>query len=198
MKIAVITDIHGNIDALNKALELIDTLDVDRIICLGDIIGKGTDDISCLNAIINRGIETVSGNWEAYINRGIENFMMDIKDFDSLSVTKDSLTSDQLNWIQNLPFELVVETSGKRILFMHYIIKDLNDSYPYYSLKTLENGDFQRLIKDYDYDYMFFGHRHYERYIDNAVIVPSLGLEKHQFMIISINDNSINTEIFNV
>ena len=41
MKIAVMSDIHGNIYALMKALEDIDEQRVDKIICLGDLVGYG-------------------------------------------------------------------------------------------------------------------------------------------------------------
>ena len=41
MKIAVVSDIHGNIYALMKTLEDIDEQNVDKIICLGDLVGYG-------------------------------------------------------------------------------------------------------------------------------------------------------------
>ena len=41
MKIAVMSDIHGNIYALMKTLEDIDEQNVDKIICLGDLVGYG-------------------------------------------------------------------------------------------------------------------------------------------------------------
>ena len=41
MKIGIITDIHSNIQALNAILNEFDKLNVERIICCGDIIGIG-------------------------------------------------------------------------------------------------------------------------------------------------------------
>lgn len=39
MKIAVISDIHGNLMALESVLDDIDERDVDEVICLGDLVG---------------------------------------------------------------------------------------------------------------------------------------------------------------
>ncbi len=40
MKIGIISDIHGNIDALNAVLKEIEKENIDKIICLGDFIGR--------------------------------------------------------------------------------------------------------------------------------------------------------------
>ncbi len=39
MKYAIISDIHSNLEALQKALSIIDELNITEIICLGDIVG---------------------------------------------------------------------------------------------------------------------------------------------------------------
>lgn len=40
MKIGIISDIHGNIDALNSVLKMLEKEELDKIICLGDFIGR--------------------------------------------------------------------------------------------------------------------------------------------------------------
>ena len=52
MKIAFISDIHGNLEALKATLEDIEKRKVDKIICLGDIIAKGIHSKECLDLII--------------------------------------------------------------------------------------------------------------------------------------------------
>ena len=47
MRIAVISDIHGNLEALKKALKIISKKKVEKIICLGDIVGYGVDSKEC-------------------------------------------------------------------------------------------------------------------------------------------------------
>ena len=48
MKVAVIADIHANLEALEAALIAIERDGIDRIICLGDIVGYGPDPLGCI------------------------------------------------------------------------------------------------------------------------------------------------------
>lgn len=41
MKIGVISDVHSNIDALKKVFEKFEEMKIDKVICLGDVIGIG-------------------------------------------------------------------------------------------------------------------------------------------------------------
>ena len=51
MKIAIISDIHGNLEALKATLKDIEKRKVDKIICLGDIIAKGVHPKECISLI---------------------------------------------------------------------------------------------------------------------------------------------------
>ena len=62
MKRAIISDIHGNFEALTAVLGRIGDLNVDEIICLGDIIGYGPDPIKCLDTVIENCQLTILGN----------------------------------------------------------------------------------------------------------------------------------------
>ena len=62
MKRAIISDIHGNFEALTAVLEKIDSLGITEIICLGDIIGYGPDPIKCLDTVIRKCQLTILGN----------------------------------------------------------------------------------------------------------------------------------------
>ncbi len=62
MKRAIISDIHGNLAALSAVLEFIQTLNVDQIVCLGDIIGYGPDPLQCLDLVMAKCELTILGN----------------------------------------------------------------------------------------------------------------------------------------
>lgn len=64
MKIALISDIHGNLEALTSVLEKIDQLQVDHIFSLGDVIGYGCDPIACMNLVDKRASVKLMGNHE--------------------------------------------------------------------------------------------------------------------------------------
>src|SRR5262245_61798512 len=58
----VITDIHGNFEALSAALAALDRAGVDRIVCCGDVVGYNADGDRCIQTLAERGIDTISGN----------------------------------------------------------------------------------------------------------------------------------------
>lgn len=63
-QIAVISDVHGNLDALEAVLADIDERGVERILCLGDNIGYGPEPEGVIERIRSRGIPSVIGNHE--------------------------------------------------------------------------------------------------------------------------------------
>ncbi|MFI4860847.1 MAG: metallophosphoesterase family protein, partial [Phycisphaerales bacterium JB063] len=62
MQTAIISDIHGNIDALNVVIADIEARGVDRIVCLGDIIGYGPNPLECLDTVIEKCEFAMMGN----------------------------------------------------------------------------------------------------------------------------------------
>jgi predicted phosphodiesterase len=72
-KIAIISDIHGNLEALRAVLEDIDAVGADTIICLGDLVGYGPSPVECLQTLSNYRV-TILGNHEAALINGGERF----------------------------------------------------------------------------------------------------------------------------
>lgn len=64
---AVISDIHGNLEALNAVLCMIKKKGVDRIICLGDVVGYGADPEACLTRLEEQKAIILKGNHEAML-----------------------------------------------------------------------------------------------------------------------------------
>ncbi|NNM26775.1 MAG: metallophosphoesterase family protein [Phycisphaerales bacterium] len=62
MRTAIISDIHANLEALQVALEHIDTQRVDRIICLGDVLGYGPNPVECVDLVAERCEWSLMGN----------------------------------------------------------------------------------------------------------------------------------------
>lgn len=65
MKIALISDIHSNLEALTRAIELIDEARVEKIVCLGDIVGYGANPNECVGIIRDRCTVVLKGNHDA-------------------------------------------------------------------------------------------------------------------------------------
>ncbi|MHC4792689.1 MAG: metallophosphoesterase family protein [Planctomycetota bacterium] len=64
MRFGIISDIHGNLLALESVLEALDAEGIDRLICLGDVVGYGPDPIECLDLVFDRDAVMVIGNHE--------------------------------------------------------------------------------------------------------------------------------------
>ena len=62
MRTALISDIHANLEALEAVLAHIDGQRVDRIVCLGDIIGYGPDPVACVDIVAKRCEFALMGN----------------------------------------------------------------------------------------------------------------------------------------
>ena len=64
MKIAFISDIHGNLEALDVVLEDIKKRNVDKLYCVGDLVGYGPDPEATVKRIIEQNIPIVMGNYD--------------------------------------------------------------------------------------------------------------------------------------
>lgn len=120
MKIAVISDIHGNIYALMRALEDIEDNKVDTIICLGDLVGYGPHPNEVISMIKRRNILCLKGNYDASVVDGSYTYIREnsINSF-SLPWAVDELRAANKFYLNSLPTSLTLEFEDKKILFLH-------------------------------------------------------------------------------
>ncbi len=71
MRVAVISDIHGNAEALDAVLDDIDYVGADFSVCLGDVVGYYPDPEYCVDVIRDRAVYTVCGNHDRAVTGGI-------------------------------------------------------------------------------------------------------------------------------
>ena len=64
MRIAVISDIHSNIYALEAVLDDIENRNVDLVACTGDLVGYGTRPNEVINTIRKKKVLTIMGNYD--------------------------------------------------------------------------------------------------------------------------------------
>ena len=70
--VAVITDIHGNLPALQAALARIEELGIESVFCGGDLVGYGPHPNEVCALIAERDIPTINGNYDYAIARDLE------------------------------------------------------------------------------------------------------------------------------
>ena len=109
MKTAIISDIHGNLEALTAVLSDIDQTNITKIICLGDCIGYGPESEEVLVEMRRRNIPTIIGNHEMavcdsrYLNWFNPHAQMSVKKAIA------TLSDDSVEMIKNLPTSIVAE-----------------------------------------------------------------------------------------
>lgn len=103
-KIALLSDIHGNLKALEAVIEQLKPEQPDIWLCLGDIVGYGGQPAACIELIQKLGMICVKGNHDAGVAGELS-----IKHFRNpnrrlIELTRDELLSkDQIKWLKNLP-----------------------------------------------------------------------------------------------
>jgi predicted phosphodiesterase len=152
MRIAVISDIHGNMEAFEEVLRDIDNSYIDRIVNLGDSIGYGPDPEKVLKLIKDRDILNILGNHEQAVldKTHLHYFKSDARK--SLEQTMSFLTSSSLTYLQELPEYRVFN----KALFVHGCPPDSCDTY----LNYLSNREIKNVFKSYNNTIAFAGHTH--------------------------------------
>lgn len=110
-RIAIISDIHGNIPALKAVLKDIQEKHIQRIICLGDLVGKGPDSDLVIDLIREECETVIKGNWDDFITKDTE--------FETLKWHQNKLTNDHCLYLESLPFFYEFYMSGKVIRLFH-------------------------------------------------------------------------------
>jgi len=110
VRIALVSDVHGNLEALTAVLDDIDAAGCDDIRSLGDLVGYGADPEACVRRV--RGAVSVSllGNHDAVAAgaRGEAEFNELAKD--AIRWTRRALSEESLQYLRGLPHEHVEES----------------------------------------------------------------------------------------
>jgi predicted phosphodiesterase len=102
MRIAVLSDVHGNLDALRAVFEDLDQAGIETVFCLGDLIGYGPEPDAVVLAVRDREIQTVMGNHELGIIDPVQIKWFNPPARESLKITAGMLSKTSLAFITNL------------------------------------------------------------------------------------------------
>jgi diadenosine tetraphosphatase ApaH/serine/threonine PP2A family protein phosphatase len=105
MKYAIISDIHGNLDALTTVIKHAKEKGADGFICLGDIIGYGAEPNECIAAIQDLECKyCVMGNHDLYASSEQVTMYFNQVARKAIEWTRNQLTDDNLAWVRSLPY----------------------------------------------------------------------------------------------
>ena len=158
---AVISDIHGNLEALEAVLE--DVPDgVEEIYCLGDVIGYGASPNECCESVRSYEMPVISGNHDL----AVTDLSTDLAWFNPVAAaaiqwTREQLTPDNAEFLRTRPRMLQSEET----LFVHGSVRDPDE---YILNGTVAWENLAVLTADYpNVQVCFFGHTHVK------TVVPS-------------------------
>ena len=162
-RVAVITDIHANLPALEAALARIDELGIDHIVCGGDLVGYGPHPNEVCALIEQRAIPTIYGNYDYAIGRDLEDcgcayVTQHHRDLGQKSVewTLAHTSQPAKDFMRGLPFDLRLDVGSTSVHLVHGSPREVNE----YLFEDKPARLYERLAAAEDADVLVFGHTH--------------------------------------
>lgn len=149
MKIAVISDIHGNYPALKAVLDDVDRRNIKQVLCLGDICGYYCMVNQCIDEIRDRNIISLMGNHDYYLLNHVTCSSKTVKI--CIDYQKEIITEQNRKWISGLPQEY----DTKKASFRHGGWRDPIE-------ERIEDFDFD-IVNEHAKQYYFSGHTHIQQ-----------------------------------
>lgn len=132
MKLGILSDIHGNIEALTAAHGELKKNRCDRVVCLGDVVGYGANPGECIDFIREKEIFTVRGNHDHYVIQNTDDWQIQPYAQDAILWTRDVLNEGHKAWLRSLPFNHQIE----EMTLIHASMEALDGEYWPYILGT--------------------------------------------------------------
>lgn len=152
MKVAVLSDIHGNLEALEAVRQDLLRIAPEKVICLGDLVGYGPDPEAVVTRVRAWGYGAIRGNHEAALASKQARDWMNFQAKENNIVTETLLSADSLQYCRELPLAMSIDDA----LFVHGFPPDSVNAYLY-----LMPDD--KVVKTFAEDsrrFFFVGHTH--------------------------------------
>ena len=213
MRIALFSDIHANLPALEAFFEDLHPREVDQVYCLGDLVGYNIWPNEVINEIRKRNIPTIAGNYDFGIGRTSNDcgcaYKTDLEKANgaiSISFTNQIVRDEERAYLRTLPAHISVEFQLNQdklnLLMVHGSPRRINE----YLFEDRDEKSLHRIMEQAGADVMCFGHTHkpYHRilndtegknYFRHAINIGSVGKPKDGdsrggYVILNINDQS--------
>jgi len=176
MRIAVLGDIHGNIEALRAAYDKASEQAPDRIYHLGDLGGYAPFVNEVVDFLIENKVEGVQGNYDYNVAADAEHCGCKYEDPQqaelaalSFEWTKENTDARSRDYMSTLPAEIRFETEGRRVALFHATPRKNN----VYWFEERQDRFFLDMAGKSDADIMIYGHTHkpYRKDIGSMVFI---------------------------
>ena len=214
MRIALFSDIHANLPALEVCLKNIEVQKPDAIYWLGDLVGYNVWPNEVINEIRRRGIPTIAGNYDQGIGLASNDCGCAYKTESdkemgkvSISFTNSVVKTEERKYLRTLPAHIKIEfqlnNDKLNLLLVHGSPRKINE----YLFEDRDEKSLTRIMEDADAHIMCFGHTHkpYHKVLTgssagkpcyrHAINIGSVGKPKDNnpkgcYVMLTLNDNS--------
>lgn len=112
MRLAILSDVHANYEALSAVTEAIEAKGYDRAFCLGDVVGYGASPNECADIVREFAEVTILGNHDAAVAGRMDYSYYYEAARRALDLHAKVLTDDNHAWLNTLPYEHSVKDTG--------------------------------------------------------------------------------------
>ena len=175
-RLAIFSDLHGNVQATEAVLTAIDQAAPDAMYCLGDLVGYGANPNETVAAIQERSIPTIIGNYDDGVGFDRDDCGCAYKDEaeaargqQSLAWTREVTTPAHKAYLRTLVPDLRLAVEGTRLRLVHGSPRRLNE----YLFEDRDPRSLARIAAAAGCDILIFGHTHkpWHRVIDDVLFI---------------------------
>lgn len=163
MRIAVLSDIHANLDALQAVWQDIEQQKPDAVYCLGDLVGYGAYPNEVIAFLQERQVPTVLGNYDEGVGFDLSECGCAYTRSDdrlrgdqSLRWTQAKTGAEAKTYLQTLPLQIRLEERSPKLLLVHGSPRKVNE----YIFEDRPVATFERIARLAGADVLLFGHTH--------------------------------------
>ena len=167
MKIALFSDIHANLPAMEAMFKDMDEKNPDAVYCLGDLVGYNIWPNEIIHEIRKRKIPTIAGNYDYGVGRSSGDCGCAYKTEDdknmgnqSIALTNQLIGAEERNYLRTLPAHIQLEYQLNNdklfMLMVHGSPRKINE----YLFEDRDESSMMRIMESSHADIMFFGHTH--------------------------------------
>jgi putative phosphoesterase len=163
MRIAVLSDIHANLDALQAVWQDIEQQKPDAVYCLGDLVGYGAYPNEVIAFLQERQVPTVLGNYDEGVGFDLSECGCAytrpedrLRGDQSLRWTQAKTGAEAKTYLQTLPLQIRLEERSPKLLLVHGSPRKVNE----YIFEDRPVATFERIARLAGADVLLFGHTH--------------------------------------
>lgn len=163
MLYGIMSDIHGNLEALEAVLAELDAVKVDTIFCLGDIVGYGANPNECVDLIRGRDITCLMGNHDREAVSEDDPISFNDEARAAILWTRGLLTAENAEFLRGLPAR---KTVGRATMLCHGSPRSVDEYI--FSASRASTVLAWLQVQAPTVRLLFFGHTHLQMYISTA------------------------------